>query len=172
MTPMRTGASKLIVEAVRSARRGAAKIRNLGRLDLSPGVIVGPRLSVARGAHLRAGSNVGIGTNVTAMANVDIGADCLISSFVAFIGDDHPFNDVSALIREQPRRDFANIVLEGDNLVGFGSILLGDITIGRGTVIGAGSLVLNDLPAGVIAVGRPAVPVRRRGEGASVGDLR
>lgn len=41
-------------------------------------------------------------------------------------------------------------------LIGAGACLLGDITIGTGTQIGAGSLVVTDLPERCVAVGVPA----------------
>ena len=45
----------------------------------------------------------------------------------------------------------------GDRVdVGTGAVLIGDITIGADTVIGANTLVNKDLPAGVVAVGAPA----------------
>ena len=34
------------------------------------------------------------------------------------------------------------------------------VTIGENTVVGAGSVVVKDLPAGVLAVGNPARPIR------------
>lgn len=38
--------------------------------------------------------------------------------------------------------------------------ILGGVTIGEGAVIGAGSVVTRDIPAGVIAVGNPCHPLR------------
>jgi acetyltransferase-like isoleucine patch superfamily enzyme len=42
-------------------------------------------------------------------------------------------------------------------------IVLKGVTVGDGTVIGAGSVVVKPLPAGVVAVGVPARAVKRRG---------
>jgi acetyltransferase-like isoleucine patch superfamily enzyme len=44
-------------------------------------------------------------------------------------------------------------------------VVLKGVTIGDGTVVGAGSVVVKPLPAGVVAVGVPARPVKRRGGG-------
>jgi serine O-acetyltransferase len=46
--------------------------------------------------------------------------------------------------------------LESDVIVGPGAIVLGPITIGRGSVIAAGSIVLSDVPPGVLMAGNPA----------------
>jgi maltose O-acetyltransferase len=43
-------------------------------------------------------------------------------------------------------------------------IVLPGVSIGADTVVGAGSVVTRDLPAGVLAVGNPATVLRRIGE--------
>jgi len=151
-------------ETSRATRRTAALVRNPGRISFGPGTVVGPQLRIARGAHLATGANVGIGTSVFVMANVSIGSDSLISSSVAFVGDDHPFDQLGSLIRESTPNPFASIVLEGDNLIGYGAVVVGSVRIGYGAVIGAGSLVTRDLPPMSVCVGRPARPVRQRGD--------
>ena len=63
-----------------------------------------------------------------------------------------------------PRRDkwegSAPITLEDNVWLGGGVVVLPGVTIGRDTVVGAGSVVTRDLPAGVVAVGNPARVVR------------
>lgn len=53
-------------------------------------------------------------------------------------------------------------VLESDVDVGAGAVILGRVTIGAGAVIGANAVVLQDVPAGALAVGVPAKIVARR----------
>ena len=49
----------------------------------------------------------------------------------------------------------------GDNVwLGGGVIVCPGVTIGADTVVGAGSVVVHDLPAGVLAVGTPARVVK------------
>lgn len=43
-----------------------------------------------------------------------------------------------------------------------GCIVLGPVTIGDGATIGAGAVVLDDIPAGAVAVGNPARVVKYR----------
>ena len=63
-----------------------------------------------------------------------------------------------------PRRDkweAAEPIVIGDNVwLGGGVIVCPGVTIGANTVVGAGSVVVRDLPAGVVAVGSPARVVR------------
>jgi acetyltransferase-like isoleucine patch superfamily enzyme len=44
---------------------------------------------------------------------------------------------------------------------GTGTLIMPGVTIGEGTIIGAGSLVTQDIPAWTIAVGRPAKVVKQ-----------
>ena len=57
--------------------------------------------------------------------------------------------------------EWARPITVGDNVwIGGGVTVLPGVTIGSNTVIGAGSVVVHDIPAGVVAVGNPCRPVR------------
>jgi acetyltransferase-like isoleucine patch superfamily enzyme len=108
------------------------------------------------------GERVNIGSDFVTHDDLLIGDDVMISAHVAFIGNDHAFNDPEKTIQEQELLPRSRVVLEGDNLIGYGSIVLGNVTIGRGVIVGAGSLVTSDLPPNTVCVGRPAKPTRSR----------
>ena len=52
------------------------------------------------------------------------------------------------------------ICLEEDVWIGANAVICGGVTIGKGSVIGAGSVVTHDIPAGVVAAGTPCRPIR------------
>ena len=54
----------------------------------------------------------------------------------------------------------APITLEEDVWIGANAVICGGVTFGRGSVIGAGSVVTRYIPAGVVAAGRPCRPIR------------
>ena len=54
----------------------------------------------------------------------------------------------------------APITLEENVWIGANSVVCGGVTIGKGSVIGAGSVVTHDIPAGVVAAGVPAKVIR------------
>lgn len=52
------------------------------------------------------------------------------------------------------------ITLEEDVWIGANAVVCGGVTIGKGSVIGAGSVVIRDVPAGVVAAGVPCKVIR------------
>jgi acetyltransferase-like isoleucine patch superfamily enzyme len=52
------------------------------------------------------------------------------------------------------------IIIEGDNFIGMHTIILKGSHIGRGTVIGAGSLIAGEIPPRVVVAGNPARVIR------------
>lgn len=52
------------------------------------------------------------------------------------------------------------VILEDDVWIGFGAIVLPGVRVGEGSIIGARSVVTNDVPAGVVAAGNPARVLR------------
>ena len=91
------------------------------------------------------------------MATVTIGDDVQIGPGVQLLTATHP-------IEPGPRRDkweAAQPIVIGDNVwLGGGVIVCPGVTIGADTVVGAGSVVVQDLPSGVVAVGSPARVIR------------
>lgn len=97
------------------------------------------------------------GLVVLDVATVTIGDDVQMGPHVQLLTATHP-------VEPGPRRDkweAAQPIVIGDNVwLGGGVIVCPGVTIGADTVVGAGSVVTRDLPAGVVAVGSPARPVR------------
>ncbi|WP_017936375.1 sugar O-acetyltransferase [Nocardioides sp. Iso805N] len=97
------------------------------------------------------------GLVVLDVAAVTIGEDVQIGPNVQLLTATHP-------LEPGPRRDkweAAEPITIGDNVwLGGGVVVCPGVTIGADTVVGAGSVVTRDLPAGVVAVGSPARVVR------------
>lgn len=132
----------------------------------------GDGLHVGRGTRLwapdeiRIGRCVYLGKNVHIEANCEIGDYCLIANKVAFVGrNDHDFSVVGVPVRfspwigssrsPSPYRS-ARVIVEQDVWIGYASIVLTGVRIGRGSVIAAGSVVTRDVPAYSIVAGVPA----------------
>ncbi|HIZ98634.1 MAG TPA: sugar O-acetyltransferase [Candidatus Janibacter merdipullorum] len=122
-------------------------------------VEVRPPLFVDYGEHLRIGARTFVNYNLTALdcALVTIGEDCQIGPGVQLLTATHP-------LEPGPRRDkveAAEPITLGDNVwLGGGVIVCPGVSIGDDSVVGAGSVVTKDIPAGVVAVGNPARVIR------------
>jgi maltose O-acetyltransferase len=97
------------------------------------------------------------GLVVLDVAPVSIGDDVQLGPNVQLLTATHP-------VEPGPRRDKwegSEPIVIGDNVwLGGGVIVCPGVTIGADTVVGAGSVVTGDLPAGVLAVGSPARVLR------------
>lgn len=56
---------------------------------------------------------------------------------------------------------YGPIVIQEDAWIGTGVIVMPNISIGKGAIVGAGSIVTKDVPIYTIVVGSPARPVRK-----------
>jgi acetyltransferase-like isoleucine patch superfamily enzyme len=83
---------------------------------------------------------------------------------VQLICGNHTFARRDVPIRAQPTVE-EPIVIEEDVWLGASAIVLGGVTVGRGCVVGAGSVVTRDLAPYSIARGVPAQVVGVRGDG-------
>ena len=101
-------------------------------------------------------------------AGIRIGRDVLLANDVKLICGNHTFARRDVPIRAQPPEG-APIVVEDDVWLGASAIVLGGVTVGQGSVVGAGSVVTRSLPPYSIARGVPAKIVGVRGEDASSG---
>jgi maltose O-acetyltransferase len=127
--------------------------------SLGEGAYVKPPLAVDYGENVHIGARTFVNSNLTALdvARITIGEDCQIGPNVQLLTPTHP-------VDPEPRRDKLEAALPivlGDNVwLGGGVIVCPGVTIGDNTVVGAGSVVVRDLPANVVAVGNPARVVR------------
>jgi acetyltransferase-like isoleucine patch superfamily enzyme len=95
-------------------------------------------------------------------AGIHIGRDALVANDVQLICGNHTFARRDVPIRAQPTEE-RPIVIEDDVWLGASTIVLGGVTIGRGSVVGAGAVVTHELPPYSIARGIPARVVGERG---------
>ena len=94
-------------------------------------------------------------------AGIEIGCNVQIASSCAFYSYAHGIAP-DRLIKEQPLTTKGGIIIEDDVWLGYRAIVLDGVCIGQGAVIGAGSVVTKDIPAGAIAVGAPARVIKMR----------
>lgn len=106
--------------------------------------------------------SIGSGTHIyEPRAGLEIGDKVLIAGGCLICGVAHGTERTDVAMRDQPARA-AKIVIESDVWIGMGAIVLPGVTIGTGSVIGAGSVVTRDIPAYSVAYGTPCRVMRNR----------
>jgi acetyltransferase-like isoleucine patch superfamily enzyme len=110
------------------------------------------------GAEIRVGEQTRIaGSCIHAQRSVTIGKRCLIAGNCQIIdanGHDLSFPGVEQRLDIEGLS--APIVIEDDVWLGTNTVVLPGVTIGRGAVIGANSVVSSNIPPMVVARGNPA----------------
>ncbi len=122
-------------------------------------VEIRPPFYVDYGTNIRIGARtfVNFGLMALDVADITLGADCQLGPNVQLLTPTHP---VDPELR-RAKWEAAKPIVIGDNVwLGGGVIVCPGVTIGENTVVGAGAVVVKDLPANVVAVGNPARVVR------------
>lgn len=137
---------------------GRPLITNLGTMRFAGQVVLRSRpvpveLATARGGLLEIGERTSInsGVSIHADAEIRIGARVRIGPYVHIM--DTSFHDIDDHDRRPAPRP---VVIEDDVWICVKSTLLPGVTIGRGAVVGAHSVVTKDVPAGAVVAGAPA----------------
>jgi acetyltransferase-like isoleucine patch superfamily enzyme len=147
-------------------------------LSIAPDVRLGKDVKLSKFINLygcEIGDETKIGAFVEVQKNAKIGKRCKVSSHtfvcegvtiednvfvghgVTFINDAYPraANPDGTLQTEADWKVETTLVKKGAS-IGSGSTILCRITIGENAIVGAGSVVTKDVPAGVIVAGNPA----------------
>ena len=102
--------------------------------------------------------------NISAQGDVHIGKNVMLANACRLESGTHGFHDLDLPIKEQPAFSHG-IIIEDDCWLGAGVTVVENVKIGKGSVIGTGSVVTKDIPPFSIAAGVPARVIRTRFNG-------
>lgn len=140
-----------------------AKFINLYGCEIGRGTKIGAFVEVQKGAKI--GENCKISSHSFVCEGVTIEDGCFIGHGVMFVNDNHP-QAVTATGGLESEADwagrFVKTIVKARATIGTNATILGDISIGRNALIGAGSVVTKDVPDGQIWAGNPAKFIRNR----------
>nr|MSZ96762.1 acyltransferase [Actinomycetota bacterium] len=103
---------------------------------------------------------IGRGSGIVGHFSISIGNDVWTGHHVYITDQNHGYEDVTRPISQQTQPELPVVIGDGSWL-GFGSVVLPGVTIGKHCVIGANAVVTNDIPDHCVAVGVPAKVIRR-----------
>lgn len=157
----RSGANVFIDDRVVVFQR-----ENAGPIELGDRVFIyrDTILETGHGGYLKIGNDSSIHPRCQLnayMSPITIGSGVMIAPNCAFYSYDHGIAP-DRPIRKQPLQSRGGIVIDDESWIGFGVIVLNGVHIGKGAVIGAGSVVTRDVPAYSIAAGVPAKVLKMR----------
>lgn len=131
---------------------------------------VGENATVAPPFHCDYGYNIEVGANfflnagcvILDGAKVSFGDNVFVAPHCGFYTAGHPLD----VARRNQGLEYARPITIGDNVwIGAEVCVLPGVSIGEGSVIGAGSVVTKDIPAHVLAFGNPCRVIRELKEG-------
>jgi acetyltransferase-like isoleucine patch superfamily enzyme len=125
---------------------GKAQIEPYCRLTGDPEITIGNNFYMNAGCHVQ--------------GEIIIGNDVQIGPKAVIWGRDHGINR-GELIRKQPHNK-SPIKIGNDVWIGANATILKGVNIGDGAVIGAGSVVIRDIPEYAIVAGNPAKVIKYR----------
>jgi galactoside O-acetyltransferase len=107
--------------------------------------------------RLRFGSQVDVGEFVVLRANggITIGSRVLIAAHATLTTRGHPIDPP-----RYGRTVDGPVVLEDDVWVGAAAVILPGVTVGQGSIVGAGAVVTRDVPPFSVVAGVPARVIR------------
>lgn len=116
---------------------------------------VRPRIQIGEGSYvghrcvLRAGTGIVIGQHVLLASNTLLSAD-----------PGHPLSALARRTEPAPEEELGQIVIEDDAWLAYNVSVIGNVRVGRGAVVAAGSVVTRDVPAYALVAGNPARVIR------------
>jgi maltose O-acetyltransferase len=136
-----------------AAAREALLRELFGAVGGAPTVM--PRFSCDYGFNISAGRNLFVNYDCVFLdvAPIEIGDDVQIAHAEQLYTATHPLDPA---VRRSGLEGGKPIRIGNNVWIGGGAIILPGVTIGVDAVIGAGSVVTRDVPAGVVVVGNPA----------------
>ena len=157
-------------------------IKTRGQVNLGPGADVYCRRGLAHmelgrdvwigaGTHIRChegsmriGDRVVFGGSdtVNGYLDIEIGTDCIFADWIYVTDFDHRYKDTKVRIQDQGIST-RPVRIGEDCWIGEKVSILRGSDIGKGSVIGAQTVVKGDIPAYSVAVGSPARVIKRRG---------
>jgi acetyltransferase-like isoleucine patch superfamily enzyme len=141
--------------------RGSEKIG----IEIGDDVLINRNcMLLAKNGPIQIGKRSSIGSNsvIVSMSGVEIGESVLTAGGVYLSAGSYQFGDLDRPIIDQETYSSGPIVIGNWSWIGTRVTILDGVSIGKGSVVGACSMVNSEIPPFAVAVGTPARVVRIR----------
>lgn len=122
-----------------------------------------PRVTIVHTDRLCIGKMFGANTGsyINAVGGIEIGNHVLLGLNVTISSGRHPIAGDFPPVITRPVEP-SKIIIEDDVWIGAGAIIMPGVTVRKGTIVGANSVVTKDTTPYTVYVGTPAKPIRSR----------
>jgi acetyltransferase-like isoleucine patch superfamily enzyme len=122
-----------------------------------------PNIFFVHTDRLSVGKNLGVnsGTYINAVGTIVMGDFVLIGSNVTISSGKHPIDGIVPHVYERPVEPLP-ILIEDGVWIGAGAVIMPGVTLRKGTVVGANSVVTRSTEEYSVVVGVPARKIRSR----------
>ena len=132
----------------------------------------GKNINIQPKAHISGkvsiGDYSGIGKRCLIQGGTTIGNHVMMGPDVSIYTQNHKFSDVYKNMDEQGFDDVKEVFIQDNVWIGARVIILPGVTIGEGSVIGAGTVVSKNVPPFSVFVGNPGRVVKNRKENLAI----
>lgn len=131
------------------------KIVSNHKIEICDNTTINHNVSI-RGENILLGKNVWISRYVSIEGNnIKIGDGVILAPFVQINDGTHKIDKILRKVLMEPG-DSKPIIIEEGTWIGSGAIILKGVKIGKGSIVGANSVVTKDIPANTVYAGNPA----------------
>ncbi|WP_057742706.1 2,3,4,5-tetrahydropyridine-2,6-dicarboxylate N-acetyltransferase [Liquorilactobacillus capillatus] len=124
---------------------------------IEPGAVIRDQVEIGDNAVVMMGAVINIGAEIGANSMIDMGA---ILGGRAIVGQHCHIGAGTVLAGVVEPPSAQPVVIEDDVLIGANAVVLEGVRIGKGAVVGAGSVVTKDVAPGTVVVGMPAKKIK------------
>ena len=128
---------------------------------IEPGAIIREQVEIGENAVIMMGAILNIGAVVGKGTMIDMGA---VLGGRATVGERCHIGAGAVLAGVIEPASAQPVIIEDDVLIGANAVVIEGGRVGKGSVVAAGSIVIQDVPAGVVVAGVPARVVKQKDE--------